>query len=326
MSLKKTLGITGVFLGTAACAMHLANRMFTYISTADNLLEEENFNYYDWRFGKIAYKKQGSGSPLLLIHNLNVYSSSQEWDNILEHLSKTNTIYTLDLIGCGCSDHSILTYTNFLYVELITDFIKNVIKEKTDIIVSGESCAFVLMACANDNNIINRVCMINPQNIITLAKNPTKRSKMIKYLLSSPVIGTFIYNMKVNKRTISDDFKSKFFYDQNKVCEKHILTCFESSHKDKTHSRFLYACQKSGFTNVNLLCCLKKLNNSIYIIVGNGNPENILAANQYQNYLPSIEIIGINHTKQIPHVEKPAEFIEQINILFSDADYTGEDE
>ncbi|HIX49286.1 MAG TPA: alpha/beta hydrolase, partial [Candidatus Mediterraneibacter caccavium] len=72
------------------------------------------------------------------------------------------------------------------------------------------------------------------------------------------------------------------------------------------------------FTNANILCCLSKLNNSIFIIVGNSNPENTLSANQYQNQLPSIEIVGIDETKQLPHVEKPKEFIEQIQILFSE--------
>ena len=62
------------------------------------------------------------------------------------------------------------------------------------------------------------------------------------------------------------------------------------------------------------------MNNSIFIIIGNSNPENILSANQYQNQLPSIEIVGINKTKQLPHVENPKEFIEQIQILFSEGE------
>ena len=145
--------------------------------------------------------------------------------------------------------------------------------------------------------------MINPQNLASLAKMPTKRSKFIKYLLYTPVIGTFIYNMRVNKRTISQKFYSDCYYDVNEVNEKDILTCFEASHKDKTRSRYLYACQKSRYTNANILFCLGKLTNSIFIISGNGNPENALVAEQYQNQLPSIEIVGINNTKDLPHIE-----------------------
>ena len=66
------------------------------------------------------------------------------------------------------------------------------------------------------------------------------------------------------------------------------------------------------------MCCLNKLNNSIFIIVGNANSENVISANQYQDQIPSIEIIGIDETKQLPHVEKAEEFIEQVQILFSE--------
>ena len=320
MSWKKNISVAAAFIGTALGTMHVVNRIFNYIATADNRLEEETYEYYEWRFGKIAYKKKGSGSPLLLIHNLDVCSSSHEWNKIEASLAKTYTVYSLDLLGCGCSDHPILTYTTFLYVQLITDFIKHIIGDRTDVIVSRDSAPFVLMACSNDNTIINKVAMINPQNLVSLAKIPTKRTKTIKYLLSTPIVGTFIYNMNVNKKTISQKFVSSYFYDHNKVDENDILTCFESSHKHKAHSKFLYACKKSRFTNANILCCLSKLNNSIFIIIGNSNPENILSANQYQNQLPSIEIVGINKTKQLPHVENPKEFIEQIQILFSEGE------
>lgn len=320
LSWKKNLGVLAGFVTAAAGTMHVINRVFSYIATADDYLGEDSYNYYEWRFGKIAYKKIGEGAPLLLVHNLDVCFSSQEWNAVAADLSKTNTVYMIDLLGCGCSDHPILTYTNFLYVQLLTDFIKDVIGEKTDVIVSGKSASFVLMACANDETVMNRIAMVNPQNLVSMAKVPTKRTKLIKHLLYIPVLGTFIYNMKVNKRTITGKFYSSYFYAQNEVHEKDILACFESSHREKTRAKYLYACQKSRFTNANILFCLNKINNSIFIISGSGNPENALIASQYQNQLPSIEIVGIENTKQLPHAEKPEKFTEQIQILFADAE------
>ena len=180
LSIKKKLTFFTTLAGVSLGAMHIANRVLEYISTADTLINSDEYEYYNWRFGKIAYKKTGEGSPLLLVHNLNVCSSSYEWRNNIEELAKSHTVYTIDLLGCGCSDRPGLTFTNYLYVELITNFIKHIIGEKTDVIVSGESCPFVLMACANDETIINKVIMINPPNLVGLAKIPTKRSKFIK--------------------------------------------------------------------------------------------------------------------------------------------------
>ena len=317
MNLKKKLTFLAVFSASAIGTMHVVNRIFSYIASENRFLDEDSYEYYDWRFGKIAYKKQGTGNPILLVHDLNVCSSSYEWNRIIDTLSKTNTVYAIDLLGCGLSERPLLTYTNYLYVQLLTDFIKQVIGEKTDVIASGHSSSFTIMACANDETLINRVILVNPDDIIKLSKVPSKRSSMVKNLIVSPILGTFIYNMKVNKRTIREKFtKSCFSHDS--VSEKDIMICFESTQRDKTHSRYLYACQSTGYTNANILHCLKKLNNSIFIITGNKNPENTLIAAQYQNHLPSIEIVGINQTKQIPHVEKPEEFINQINIFLSE--------
>ena len=152
-----------------------------------------------------------------------------------------------------------------------------------------------------------------------MAKIPTKASKLFKKLIFTPVIGTFIYNLNVNKKTILQKFIFSYYYAQNDIKERDILTYFESSHKDHTHSKYLYACQKSRYLNANIVHCLSRLTNSIYIIVGNSNPENILAANEYQNYLPSIEIKGIAKTKQMPHMEKPEEFFSDVKIFLSDA-------
>ena len=160
LSIKKKLTFFTTLAGVSLGAMHIANRVLEYISTADKLINSDEYEYYNWRFGKIAYKKTGEGSPLLLVHNLNVCSSSYEWRNNIAELAKSHTVYTIDLLGCGCSDRPGLTYTNYLYVELITNFIKHIIGEKTDVIVSGESCPFVLMACANDETIINKVIKI----------------------------------------------------------------------------------------------------------------------------------------------------------------------
>lgn len=317
MNLKKKLTFLAVFSASAIGTMHVVNRIFSYIASENRFLDEDSYEYYDWRFGKIAYKKQGTGNPILLVHDLNVCSSSYEWNRIIDTLSKTNTVYAIDLLGCGLSERPLLTYTNYLYVQLLTDFIKQVIGERTDVIASGHSSSFTIMACANDETLINRVILVNPDDIIKLSKVPSKRSTMVKNLIVTPILGTFIYNMKVNKRTIRENFTKSCFSHDN-VREKDIMICFESTQRDKTHSRYLYACQSTGYTNANILHCLKKLNNSIFIITGNKNPENTLIAAQYQNHLPSIEIVGINQTKQIPHVEKPEEFINQINIFLSE--------
>lgn len=318
VKLKRKLGYTVAFSGTVIATMHIINRLFNYLATADHLLFKDEYYFYEWRFGRIAYKKQGKGTPLLLIHDLNVCASSYEWNSVIDELSKRHTVYAIDLLGCGRSEQPAFTYTNYLYAQLISDFIKAIIGKKTDVIASGESSAIILTACSIDDSMIDRIIMINPPNMVTLAKNPTKSSEIIRYLIATPVIGTFIYNMRVNKKTIRENLFSTYYYNQNNIREKDILVYFESSHINKTRSKYLYASQKSRFTNFNISHCLKNRSNSICIIIGNENPENALSANQYQNIMPSIEIMGIDQTKKMPHMEKPKQVCECISLFLED--------
>ena len=112
MNWKKNLKTCTILTGLTVASMHIVNRFVYYMSTIDEMLSDKNAEYYDWRFGRICYHKTGSGSPLLLIHDLNVCSSSYEWNQIVDQLSKTNTVYTIDLLGCGRSDKPYLTYTD----------------------------------------------------------------------------------------------------------------------------------------------------------------------------------------------------------------------
>ena len=59
-------------------------------------------------------------------------ASGYEWSKIEDELAIDHTVYTVDLLGCGRSDKSSITYTNFVYVQMISDFIKKIIGQKTD--------------------------------------------------------------------------------------------------------------------------------------------------------------------------------------------------
>ena len=122
-----------LFFTTATMAgMYTYNQFVAASSTKKNMLPTKNGSYYSWKQGNIFYTKIGKGTPILLIHDTNSASSSVEWLKVAKKLQKNHTVYTIDLLGCGLSDKPGVSYTNYMYVQLITSFIKDVIKNKTD--------------------------------------------------------------------------------------------------------------------------------------------------------------------------------------------------
>ena len=129
--MNKKLATTAILLsGSSIAAMHVINRVHTSLCTSKSLLKNFENRYYEWRFGKIRYQKKGSGTPLLFIHDLTIGSSNYEYHRLINNLTEKHEIYSMDLLGYGLSDKPSMTYTNNLYEQLITDFIKNIIGKK----------------------------------------------------------------------------------------------------------------------------------------------------------------------------------------------------
>ncbi len=128
-----------------------------------------------------------------LIHDLNVSSSACEWDKIVSELAKTNTVYTIDLLGCGRSQkprpylYELPVCTNDHWI-----FIHHVIGEKTDVIATGESGTFVLMACTIHNTVIDKIMLVNPGDLVSLAKIPTKRTKLMRHIINTAYLDSYL--------------------------------------------------------------------------------------------------------------------------------------
>mgnify|MGYP000343913806 CR=1 FL=1 len=103
----------------------MVNRIIDSASIA-NTNTKTGGSYYHWKHGDIYYRLLETNiSVMLLIHDLTVWSSEYEWLKMAKVLSDTYRIYCVDLIGCGKSDKPGITYTNYFYVQMITDLSKN---------------------------------------------------------------------------------------------------------------------------------------------------------------------------------------------------------
>jgi len=294
-------------------SLHIINRMQYSLCTKNNLLSDENDFYYDWRFGKIHYTKKGNGSPILLIHDLSVGSSNYEFHKIADKLQKHYEVYTLDLLGYGLSDKPNMTYTNFLYVQLVTDFIKKIIGKKTNIVTSGDSSSIAVMTAHNDSAIINNLILINPQSLYQCNQIPSKQTKVLKILIETPIIGTFLFNILTTKRFFEFTFENKYFGNSNNIEETDILTYSESAHKKGYCSKYSFSSHAARYMNTNIIHALKEINNSIFILAGANKDAIETTIENYIYYNSAIEAAYIKNTKQLPHLELPEEVMEQIS-------------
>lgn len=310
----KTIALLGI---STLAGIHIINRLYYSYAKSKEILNKTENNFYDWRFGKIRYQKKGNGNPVLLIHDLDIGSSSYEFYKLSDELAKTNEVYTIDLLGYGLSEKPNFTYTNFLYVQLVNAFIKNIIGKKTTIMTSGESAAIAVMSCHLNPDLIKNLIFINPQNLNKLNQIPRKRSKINKYIIETPIIGTFIYNIISNKENITKNFKENYYYDFGSSKLEEVYAYLEASHLNDYNSKYTYASYVGRYMNINIYQALKNIDHSIMIILGKEYENADMIKDSYLSCNGAIEVYGIDKTKKLPQLEKPEEVAEKCSIYLN---------
>lgn len=251
----------------------------------------------------------------MLVHDLTAGSSGYEFHKLADSLSEHYEVFIIDLLGYGLSDKPNMTYTGFLYIQLLTDFIKTVIGKKTDIIATGDSSSFAVMTCHNNPEVFDKLVFINPQSLYQLNLIPTRKSRTLKFFIDMPVIGTFIYNIVTSKRSYLNLFHKYYFSDISKLEESDLQAYVEASHKYDYTSKYSFTSYIGRYMNFNILHALKEINNSIFIIAGNNKRDNRSIVENYFYYNSSIEAAYIPDTRQYPHLEAPEKVLAQLEIF-----------
>lgn len=312
-TLIKGIAVSGAIIG----GITLINRLITKMSTIKDILYDQESLNYEWRFGSINYVKMGSGTPLLLVHDLSSTGSLYEWKHVIAQLSEKHTVYALDLLGCGASEKPNLTYTNYMYVQLLNDFVKEVIKCKTDIMTSGNASSIAVMACQTDGQLYHRLLFVNPQTMDEMAKMPKPNHKVLKYLIEAPFIGTLIYNIITCKKMVQKSFVKRFYDDPVLIEDEDVEGFVEAAHLGGYGAKFFYASVRSHFTNINVIPALKKMDHSIYILGGSEEPHIDTTIVNYEYWNPAIEHDIVQGTRHLPHMERPVQVAELCEIYLT---------
>lgn len=191
------------------------------------------------------------------------------------------------------------------------------IKEKTDIIASGFSCSFVTTAAAYDKENINKIMFINPVSLVSLSKTPTQKDKIFKFLVEIPVFGTLIYHIIVSRETISDLFLDNLYYNPFHADRDIMDAYYEAAHRGGYYAKYLYSSQSAKYMNINIRHALESLDNSIYIVEGEDEPNGNSIVDDYRRINPAIETAVISCSKHFPHIENAEGFLEQVGTFFA---------
>jgi len=310
---KNKLAKIAFFSATTITTIHVVNRIMNYLAVSKDVLTTKPGEFYDWKYGKVYYEQHGEGSPLLLLHSLEVGGNADEWSHIVSQLAKKHTVYTVDLPGCGRSEKSLTTYTNFVYIRFLADFINAVICEPTAMIANAESCPLAMMLHKYNPTFISDLTLVNPPSIKEASQSVTFIDKLKKWILDTPILGSLLYQLHYRENMISKRLAADGFYDARLIPSNFIASYYKGTHLGKSQGRFLASSIDAHYIHVPLAKLVQELPENTRVLLGTFHKNANCISKEYLLYYSNISTKLIPNTKKYPHFEAPAEFLRKLN-------------
>jgi pimeloyl-ACP methyl ester carboxylesterase len=266
--------------------------------------------------GDIFYKVAGEGSPLVLIHGIGAGCSSFEWRKVMEPLAENRTVYALDLLGFGKSDKPPIRYTAETYIDLIGDFLREVVGTPADVVASSLSAAFVVEAARRAPERFGKLALVCPTGLQSLASDPGRLGETVRGGMKMPVLGTSLYNALASKASIRYYLTMQVYANTANVSDALVEHYHIAAHQPG--SEHVLPSFISGVLNCNITEALTELANPLLVVWGDDAKQPPLAhAAKFLELAPQATLSIIDEAGILPHDEEPEAFLSTVQPFLS---------
>ena len=135
-------------------------------------------------------------------------------------------------------------------------------------------------------------------------------------MLDLPIAGTLLYHIATSRKSLTEELKATCFYNPYMVRTSMLDAYHEAAHLGES-PKSVYSSVRCHYTKCNIVNALKKIDNSIYLLGGDGEESIQERFDEYKEINPIIEYSLIANTKHLPQLEKPGEVLKAIQTYFS---------
>jgi len=280
--------------------------------------------FFSWKHGRIFYKEAGAencGTPIVFVHGIGAGVSSFMWRKNFDELSQKFRVYALDLLGFGFSDKpASAPYSADMYVELVSDFIREVIAGPVNVVASSLGAAYVVRVAEEHPELIKAMILNAPAGYDdTLSSRPGMAGAAFYGLLQSPVLGTSFYNVMASERSIRDYARHTLFYDYRRVTSRFVSHLYATSHQGG--AQHAIAAFLSGYLNMDMRGAFSRLTQRVVLVWGKQDQTSpITKANALLELNPKAELEVFDFCRMLPEQEHP----ELFNALVRETFQSGE--
>jgi len=227
-------------------------------------------HFFPWKHGRVFYKESGTengGYPVVFVHGIAAGASSFMWRKNFDALAAEFRVLAFDFLGFGFSDKpATVAYSADLYVELISDFIREVAGGKVNIVASSLGASYAVRVADEHPGLVNALILNSPTGHEALSARPGMTGAAFYGLLQSPVLGTSFYNVMASERSIRDYARKTLFYDYRRVTDRLVAHLYATSHQPG--AQYAIAAFLSGYLNTDMTLAFSRLSQGVVLVWG----------------------------------------------------------
>jgi pimeloyl-ACP methyl ester carboxylesterase len=274
---------------------------------------------YAWKEGRVFYRHAGpeDAPPILFIHGIGAGTRSFMWRRNFIPLSRDFRVYAVDLLGFGYSDKPAnALYSSDLYVELIADFLREVVGRPAGLVAHTLSAAFAARVADEHTGLVGPLVLVSPTGADNLSARPGMTGAAFYGLLHSPVLGTSFYNAVTSERGVRDYARKQLFYEKRFATPRLVAHYYAVSHLPG--AQYAATAFLSGYLNTDIREPFARLHQPITIAWGKQDTTNpIDQAGMLLRLNPRTRLEVFDRCRQMPQEEHA----ERFNTLLRDAFY-----
>ncbi len=227
MNTLKTL----LWAGAGAAAIAAAgNAVFANAEALSNTLGGEG-RFWPGPYGDVFYARQGQGTPVVLLHGIYAGASGWEWRKNFDGLSEHFQVYAPDWLGFGLSDKPRIRYTADKYLEQLSQFLTDVVRQPVTIVASSLSAAYAVQVAQEEPALVNGLVLVCPTGLRELASPPDLGTEAAYQTLHAPLLGTLLYNAIASQPSLRWYLSNRAYFDPTQVDDAMIAHYTSATHQ-----------------------------------------------------------------------------------------------
>jgi pimeloyl-ACP methyl ester carboxylesterase len=262
---------------------------------------------WPWRGHRVAAYRRGEGPPVVLVHSIHAAASAREMREPFERLATDRTVHAYDLLGFGASDRPPLAYRAELYVDLLGDFLAELIGEPADVIASSLSAGHALAAARRWPERFRSLVMVNPTGLVTLTNGRGVAGRLLEAAFRAPVLGEALFGALVSRPSLAW-YDRKAYGDPRLVDRERLDQQWATAHRP--NARFAPAAFVGRALAIDVARDLERLAVPALAIwtPPSGFQDTDAESRAFAELNPHLASRTIEDCGALPHEERPADF------------------